>query len=242
MQRDVYLHGELAKFGNHWTINAPMIADAIKLIDCQTVGFKKYLIEAAEAGLEIAMTVDNKRIEEPAELILDNLKGEMHIALMPSGSKRGWGRLILGAILLTVAFMYGTPASATTLKAKLAADMTLGYTMLAALGVNLMMVGLTELLMKAPKHDKEGEAGLFNGPENTLVQGTPVPVCYGELLVGGKPISVNFKPSGGTGHVGGGGGLSGLVAAVSPDYTLYNWVKDLDLKDVEDYLRDYSDE
>ena len=31
--------------GNHWNMNAPKIVDAIKLIDCQTRGFKKYLIE-----------------------------------------------------------------------------------------------------------------------------------------------------------------------------------------------------
>ena len=188
MQRDVYLHGELAKFGNHWNINAPMIADAIKLIDCQTQGFKKYLIEAAEAGLELAMTVDNKRIEDPTELTLDNLKGDMHIALMPSGSKRGWGKIILGAILFAVAIWASGGWAA-------AADMSIGYSMLAMVGVNLMMAGVTELMMKAPKHNKDEEMALFNGPENTLVQGTPVPIAYGELLIGGKPISVNFKPS-----------------------------------------------
>ena len=221
MQRDVYLHGELAKFGNHWSISAPKIADAIRLIDCQTQGFKKYLIEAAEAGLELAMTVDNKKIEDPLELALDNINGDMHIALMPSGSKRGWGKLIIGAILTFLAYYYGGPW--------VGAEMGTYATMVMAMGINLMLAGVTELTMKAPKHNKDEEKGLFNGPENTLVQGTPVPVAYGKLLVGGKPISVNFKPSGGIGStITSGGGLSGLVLAQMWDNSLADWINDID--------------
>jgi len=92
-----------------------------------------------------------------------------------------------------------------------------------------MLAGVTELTTKAPKHNKDEEKGLFNGPENTLVQGTPVPVAYGKLLVGGKPISVNFKPSGGIGStITSGGGLSGLVLAQMWDNSLADWINDID--------------
>ena len=150
MQRDVYLHGELAKFGNHWSISAPKIADAIRLIDCQTQGFKKYLIEAAEAGLELAMTVDNKKIEDPLEFGLDNINGDMHIALMPSGSKRGWGKVIIGAILVALAYYYGGPAAG--------AEMSWKVSMVMSFGINLMLAGVTELTTKAPKHNKDEES------------------------------------------------------------------------------------
>jgi len=224
MQRDVYLHGELAKFGSHWNMNAPKIADAIKLIDCQTQGFKKYLIEAAEAGLELAMTVNNKKIEDPLEFGLDNINGDMHLVLMPSGSKRGWGRVILGAILFAIA-VWATGGWALAS----AGEMTFGMSMLASIGVNLMMMGITELTTKAPKHNKDEEKGLFNGPENTLVQGTPVPIAYGKLLIGGKPISVNFKPSGGIGStVASGGGMSGLVGALTMDSAFVTWIEELE--------------
>jgi predicted phage tail protein len=231
MQRDVYLHGELAKFGNHWSINAPKIADAIKLIDCQTQGFKKYLIEAAEAGLELAMIVNNKKIEDPLELALDNINGDVHIALMPSGSKRGWGRVILGAILFAIAIIAsgGWAMGGSGWAVAQAGEMTMGMTMLASLGVNLMLMGVTELTTSAPKHNKDEEKGIFNGPENTLIQGTPVPIAYGKLLIGGKPISVNFKPSGGIGSTTtSGGGLSGLALAQMWDNTIYDWLNDMD--------------
>ena len=46
-----------------------------------------------------------------------------------------------------------------------------------------------------PETDSKQEEGyLFSGPTNNMQQGLPVPVCYGELLVGGAPMSVSFRP------------------------------------------------
>ena len=72
MQRELYLHGELAQFGDKWTVDASTASDALRLIDCQKIGFKKFLIEAAEAGLELAMIIDDEKVEHPEELLLEN--------------------------------------------------------------------------------------------------------------------------------------------------------------------------
>ena len=226
MQRELYLHGELAQFGDKWTVDASTASDALRLIDCQKIGFKKFLIEAAEAGLELAMIIDDEKVEHPEELLLENRKGNMHLALMPSGSKRGWGRIILGAILIALTIFWAGGGSWSWAALK---DLTLGQTMLASLGVNLMMVGLTELLAKTPKHEKEGQHGVFNGPESTLIQGTPVPIVYGQVLVGGKPISVNFRASGGTGaSVGGGAVWTDHMGWFGTYQDLLDWFNDLD--------------
>ena len=165
------------------------------------------------------MTVDNKKIEDPLEFGLDNINGDMHIALMPSGSKRGWGKVIIGAILVALAYYYGGPAAG--------AEMSWKVSMVMSFGINLMLAGVTELTTKAPKHNKDEEKGLFNGPESTLIQGTPVPIAYGKLLIGGKPISVNFKPSGGNSStITSGGGLSGLALAQMWDNTISDWLND----------------
>jgi hypothetical protein len=98
-----------------------------------------------------------------------------------------------------------------------------------------MMAGITELTMKAPKHNKDEEKGLFNGPENTLIQGTPVPIAYGKLLIGGKPISVNFKPSGGIGStITSGAVMTGLALAYMANDSLIDWILDYDLHHQED--------
>ena len=204
MSRNVYLHGELGeKFGAHWKMSAPTIADAVRLIECQTKGFKKYLIDSVDAGLEAAIVIKDREIEEVLELDL-KMEGDMHIALMPSGSRKGWAKLILAAIIIWV-----TWGAASGAVAGWAGSTTAGVTtltmkgmMAVSFGLSLAMMGITELTTKAPKHEQDGTGGVFNGPESTIVQGTPVPILYGELLVGGKPISVNFKASGGSGMAG----------------------------------------
>ena len=238
MQRNVYLHGQLAKFGKEWDINAPLMSDIIKLIDCQTQGFRKFLIEAAEAGLELSMVVNDEIIEAPEELLLENRKGDVHLALMPSGSKRGWGRLILGAIIIAVSFWFGVPGD--TMSARWAAMKAGGevgtLTLLGmSIGINIAMAGLAELMTKPPSHEKDPEAGLFNGPDSTVVQGTPVPICYGKLLIGGKPISVNFKASGVTGTTGGGGmSYSGIWEDIYSNNL--DWLNDFDHKTNQDWI------
>ena len=62
-------------------------------------------------------------------------------------------------------------------------------------GTNLALAGVSQLLAPGPETEEQQEEGyLFNGPVNNIAQGLPVPVCYGELMVGGSPISVSFKP------------------------------------------------
>ena len=40
---------------------------------------------------------------------------------------------------------------------------------------------------------EENKGYLFNGPVNTTQQGLPVPIAYGELVVGGAVISASIK-------------------------------------------------
>ena len=237
MQRNVYLHGQLANFGKEWSVDAPLMADVIKLIDCQTQGFRKFLVEAAEAGLELSMVVDEETIEEPEELLLENKKGDVHLALMPSGSKRGWGRVILGAILIAVSIWYGVPpGEAGRWAAMMEGGAMSTWGMIGmSIGINIAMMGLSELMAKAPSHEQGPEAGLFNGPDATVVQGTPVPICYGKLLIGGKPISVNFKASGITGTTGGGGSTyTGIFDSIYSDNR--DWLNDLNEINKDQYI------
>ena len=185
------------------------------------------------------MVVDNETIEYPEEMLLENRKGNVHLALMPSGSKRGWGRVILGAIIIAASIMMGVPpgeagrwAALMSGTAEISALAMIGM----SIGINIAMMGLAELMAKAPSHEKDPEAGLFNGPDSTVVQGTPVPLAYGQLMLGGKPISVNFKASGGYTGTGSGGGstYTGLwddIYAANRD-----WLNDIDAKSDRDYI------
>jgi len=62
---------------------------------------------------------------------------------------------------------------------------------LGMIGSALLNSGVAEYM--APKKPGEkGDAFIFDGPVNTTKQGIPVPLAYGQLLVGGATISFGF--------------------------------------------------
>jgi len=197
MSNTLHLLGGLEQFGGVWQTSETRVADVIKLIDCQIVGFKQYLMDALEAGLEVALVrKDGLEVEDARELFLDNVhQGDMYMSLIPSGSGSGWGK-ILGALVIGVLTFYtfggAAPLAGSFLgPGGLALGAQIGY----AVAVSLALQGVTELLTKTPKGDKDEKLGSFDGPINTLVAGAPVPILYGELLVGGAPIHVNIGTS-----------------------------------------------
>lgn len=194
MTRNIYLKGRMGKlFGEVWRLNAATVKEAMNGIDVQREGkLKQYLIECTEKGIEFSV----QRGED--YLDYDNLQmnlGEDDIIItpLPQGAGKTSSRLkaIVGVALMIVGFLM--PGDAGT-KAKL---IKLGVMLLGSV---LATQGITELMTpKSPSKSRDGY--LFNGPENTVKQGIPVPLCYGELIVGGAPVNFGFigdttRPSG----------------------------------------------
>jgi predicted phage tail protein len=203
------LEGKIGeKFGREWPIDGcNSLKDTFKLIDCQTEGLIPYLIEASENNIDFSIQRGIDFIGEE-ELLLSIGNEDLIITEIPAGQKSG-GAKILAAILIAVVVIYsggtagvgmfGTGAE-TTWTAAGGIQFTAGG--LNKLGVmamtvasNLAMSGITQLLTKGPEMDKaeENKGYLFNGPVNTTQQGLPVPVAYGELVVGGAVISQSFN-------------------------------------------------
>ena len=63
--------GELSQFGDTWETECNTVPDIIKLIDCQTPGFRKYLIDTYEAGGGLDIVRGSDIIVDPAELLLN---------------------------------------------------------------------------------------------------------------------------------------------------------------------------
>lgn len=204
MDRKIILLGELGeKFGTEWFGRADTVADAFKLIDCQEEDFKPYILGALDAGLDAAIMIGDQILEDGVELNKIT-KDDIIIALIPAGSKSGFGK-ILAAIAIAIFAWYMGPIIFTQAATPTgtAATITGGGTgaisaglqsALYAIAANLAVAGVTELLAKVPKtRDSEIEGSLFIGPTNTVKQGQPLPLLYGKLLIGGTPISVNFS-------------------------------------------------
>lgn len=186
MTRNIYLKGKMGKlFGEHWRLNASTVREAMNGIDVQRDGkLKQYLIDCTEKGIEFTV----QRGEDFLEY--DNLQMELGnddliITPLPVGaSKKARGRLkaIVGIALIVIgvlALMSGNPILA------------IGAYYLIAGGALLASIGIVEMLTpNTPSNSPDGY--LFNGPESTVKQGIPVPLCYGELIVGGAPINFGF--------------------------------------------------
>jgi predicted phage tail protein len=91
--------------------------------------------------------------------------------------------------------MLGTTLSATSLMSKFAMNM----------GMSLMMNGIAQMLAPKPKKPvsnevDNGQSYNFDGPVNTMSQGLPIPICYGELIVGGALISASVTSEESSGH------------------------------------------
>lgn len=189
----VYLEGNLAKFGHKCETSCDTIAEVLKLIECQTPEFRKHLINAHEAGIEYQIQ-RGKELVDIEECFLTLKDEDIIITEVPAGSK-GVGK-ILAAIAIVV--IIGMTGGAGGFLANIGAAFsgTAGFASFAALfAVNLAMMGISEMMIPDASLDgmEENRNYLFSGPSNVVTQGQAVPLAYGELIVGGAPISLAFS-------------------------------------------------
>ena len=112
------------------------------------------------------------------------------INFAPAISGRGDGVLnVLGGLAL-IGLVIATGGAAGFLGAT-------GASILGGLGASLVLGGISQLLTPMPKpqtiDDPRRESYSFSGIVNTSRQGVPVPIVYGEILVGSVLISAGLK-------------------------------------------------
>ena len=196
MQRVILLGDMGERFGETWEMNVDYIKDIFKLIECQRAGFKQYLIDCHENGTDFTMKRGEEFVGEE-ELHLSVGNEDIIITPVPAGSKSGIGK-ILAAIAIIVAVIvipgailaassFGTVGMGTAMAAM--ASTTIGGIAIS-MAVGFAISGLTQMLMPGPELDKETPDNyLFNGSSEHIKEGLPIPLCYGEMMVGGGVIN-----------------------------------------------------
>ncbi len=191
----VKLVGEISKFGSTWETECANIRDIFKLIECQTPGFRQHLLEGAEAGIGYEIKRGEDYLDNENELLLSLNKEDIIITEVPSGAKGGAGKILAAIAIVAVVYFTGGFAGAGFFGSAATGGLGAMGQLAIGLATNLAISGMTELMAPGPETDSKQEEGyLFSGPTNNMQQGLPVPVCYGELLVGGAPMSVSFRP------------------------------------------------
>lgn len=127
-----------------------------------------------------------------SELVMNhpNLK-TIDIVPVIEGADADVGLIIAGIALIVVGFFVpGTQGLGLML---LKGALIMG-------GIGLVAAGIINLLSTPPKLDdfkgvsKRGSY-MFDGPENTVGEGGPVPLVYGQLLVGSQTIATTYDIS-----------------------------------------------
>ena len=197
MLRKIKLYGELAKFVGHkeFEIKADTLAHAMSFLRNNFPGIEQHMNDRYYKLKVGNYELDKSELGDPI--------GQQDIHLIPviTGAGRGFGKILLGAVLIGMAVVSGGAGFAFGSKGVgFIATGTAPNALMAAIGnigIGLTLMGVSEMLIPLPKRpdfSSEEDPRLsfsFSGLQNTSRAGTPVPIVYGEIFTGSVVISAS---------------------------------------------------
>ena len=196
MLRKIKLYGKLAKFIGHRVLEADVAtaAEAVRFLLANWPELEAHMVDQHYRVSIGAYDLDLEELHHPA--------GAAPISFVPvvAGAGGGAGKIIAGIGLLALAFFAPIIAGAliqTAAQAAFAIAIMPGLqAALVGLGIGAVVGGISQLLTPTPTTSKdEGDprkSFSFSGVQNTNRAGVPVPVVYGETLVGSVVISAGI--------------------------------------------------
>jgi predicted phage tail protein len=180
MLRTIRVYGRLAKFLKRRSFKAE-IASAAEAVRFLLANFPALEPELAKGHYRVSVGDYDLTQDE----LGDPAGGEIRIIPVVVGAGAA-GRIIAGVALVAIGlFVPGIGA--------------LGVQLLVGVGASLILGGVAQLLTPVPKAGKDDKdprkSFSFSGVQNTSRQGVPVPVVYGEMLVGSVVISAGIDTS-----------------------------------------------
>lgn len=203
----VILHGELGEAvgRSQWLLEVKSPREALRAIEAQTKKLYKYLC-TKQNGEALFQVVLNGKPSNGIDQLAAPIKTYQTIDIVPvlAGGSSGGLMAIIGVVLVLIAvtiLTYGTLTAPATgaygagTTAAFAASSPVLFNVAAStliFGLALVVGGISAMLMNnqtptiAPSYN-------FGGSTNTVKQGVPVPVGYGELIVGSATISAGLS-------------------------------------------------
>ena len=189
MLRKIRLYGELAKFLGQRTFEAEVYS-AAQAVRFLVVNFPQ--LEAHMGNRYYKVLVGNWEIKEE-EIHYPNGQEDIKIVPIVGGEGgRGTRQFLLGAAIIGLGFAVGGGLFGPALAKNLGA-----IAFAKNVGFALAFQGLSQMLTPVPPvEEREQDPRLsfnFSGIQNTSRAGVPVPVIYGEIMVGSVVISANIE-------------------------------------------------
>jgi predicted phage tail protein len=195
MLRKIRLYGELAKFVGHRVLEADVAsaAEAVRFLLANWPELEQHMAQQHYRVRTAAHDLGEEDLHNP-------MGRELRIIPVIVGAGTV-GRIILGVALIALAFIPGVgwaaAAAAKGAVAATAAGFNIAGTILFGLGTSLVLGGIAQLLTPTPKINTADEGDprksfSFSGIQNVSRAGVPVPVVYGETIVGSVVISASI--------------------------------------------------
>lgn len=149
-------------------------AEAIRSLCYQIPGFQKFLYDSADNGIEYRVVVEEPEGRSSEELHYPMGCCEVIVIAPIASGCGGFGRILLGAVLVGVAF--AVPGGIFGISA----------TTIGLLGASMIVGGIAQMLAPKPKTPKKKESEnsyLFDRAAEIGKQGQPVPLPIGERII-----------------------------------------------------------
>lgn len=192
MLRKIKLYGPLAKFIGKRVLQADVAsaAEAVRFLLANWPELEKHM---ADQHYRVSVGDYDLELEE-----LHDPAGQQEIKIVPVVAGAGAvGRILAGVALVAVSLLFAAGAPLA-----LATGLTFGSQAVSigvGIGLSLALGGVAQLLTPVPQQtgpmlgkdsDKDPRKSYsFSGIQNVSRQGVPVPVIYGETIVGSVVIS-----------------------------------------------------
>jgi predicted phage tail protein len=184
MLRTIRIYGRLAKFLQRRKFEAE-VSSAAEAVRFLLANFPQLEQHMADQHYRVSVGSYDLAVDE-----LHDPAGLQEIKIVPVVAGAGAvGRIIAGVALLAIGFL--VPGIGA-----------LGVQLLVGVGASLVLGGVAQLLTPVPRTVPPGSTSdtvkdprksySFSGIQNTSRQGLPVPIVYGETLVGSVVISAGI--------------------------------------------------
>ena len=195
MLRKIKLYGELAEFVGHkeFEVQVDSLQKAVSFLVNNFAGIEKYMNPRYYQVKVGDYAVDETEILHPIG------QEDIHFVPVITGAGRGFGKILLGAALIGIAFLMPVASGGLSLGAGIKAGSLakVGFMtkMVAGVGASLVLSGVSDMLFPLPdvpsvENPEDPRLSFsFGGTQQTGRAGTPVPLVFGEIFTGSVVIS-----------------------------------------------------
>ena len=193
MLRKIKLYGELAEFVGHkeFEVKADTLAHAVSFLINNFQGIERFMSPKYYQVKVGDYSINEEEFAHPIG------KEDIHFIPVISGAGRGFGKILLGAAMIGLAFATGGASIGAEGLAFKASSLGGAFVAQAVTGIGAVLVlsGVSEMLFPlpdVPKFESTEDPRLsfsFGGTQQTGRAGTPVPLVYGEIFTGSVVIS-----------------------------------------------------